>query len=159
MKDLGFSNTPIFTGNKDHGFVNTICTDRCHHSYWSKKHTLGLEHATLLAGVKDYHLYLLESRTTICTYWSQRPPSVLTGVKDQCLYFWSQRTLSVLFGVKDQRQQSILTGVKDLGLVDTTKALLLHGGIGHLKLLHHSVVELEPLALVGVGQHRASAAT
>ena len=26
MKDLGFSNTTIFTGNKDHGFVNTIFT-------------------------------------------------------------------------------------------------------------------------------------
>ena len=67
--------------------------------------------------------------------------------------------MSVLFGVKYQRQQSTLTGVKDLGLVDATKALLLHGGIGHLKLLHHGVIELEPLALVGVGQHRASAAT
>ena len=95
---------------------------------------------SVLPGVKDQCLYLLESKTNVCIHWSQRP-------------------LSVLFGVKYQRQQSILTGVKDLGLVDTTKALLLHSGIGHLKLLHHGVIELEPLALVGVGKHRASAAT
>ena len=88
MKDLGFSNTPIFTGNKDHGFVNTIFTGVQTDATivtGVKKHMLGLEHATLLAGVKDHHLYLLESRTTICTYWSQRLLSILTGVKDHSL--------------------------------------------------------------------------
>ena len=64
--------------------------------------------------------------------------TILTRVKD--------------LGVADA---TVLTRVKDLGFVDATKALLLHSGVGHVKLLHHGVVELEPLALVGVGQHRA----
>ncbi len=45
-----------------------------------------------------------------------------------------------------------LTVVEDLGLVGAAEALLLQRLVVHVVLLDHSVVELEPFALVRVGE-------
>ena len=75
--------------------------------------------ATIVTGVKNIRLalnmplYLQESKTTICTYWSQGPPSVLTGVKDHHLYLLESKTNVCTSGVKEHCLYFLESKTKD----------------------------------------------